>query len=240
MYKGKRVLAVVPARSGSKGIPDKNMQRVGGRTLIEWAALTLDSVALIDARLISTDSPLYAEEGARCGLAAFFLRPPEISSDHASAVDTMVHALAEAETHYQTTFDVLVIAEPTSPLRTPADISACITRLVDSDADSVVTVSPLNPKWHPDKLLVRSQDRLDYYTAKGAGIVGRQDLAGEFCWRNGACYCLKRETITAKRAIITRNTLAHVIDRVMINIDEPVELAFCDYLMRNHLLSPAE
>lgn len=240
MYKSRKILAVVPARSGSKGIPDKNLQRVGGRSLIEWAALAIAGVPYIDASVISTDAPEYAAEAARYGLAAFFLRPPELSSDHASAVDTMIHALQEAETHYQTVFDVILIIEPTSPLRTSADITASIEKLVASDADSIVTVSPLNPKWHPDKLLLRTDDRLGYYTAKGATVVGRQDLDGDFCWRNGACYGVMRDTLVNKRAIITDNTIAHLINRVLINIDEPLELAICDYLMTSQLVSAGE
>jgi CMP-N,N'-diacetyllegionaminic acid synthase len=236
MYEGRSILAVVPARSGSKGVADKNIQRVGGRSLIEWAALAVNGVPMIDARVISTDSSKYAAEGDRYGLGAFFLRPADISSDRASAVDTMLHALVQSEAHYNTTYDIIVIVEPTSPLRTADDIAACIRKLVDSDADSVVTVSPLNPKWHPDKLLLTNAGRLGYSTPKGATIVGRQDLNGEFCWRNGACYCLRRETLVTKRAIITDHSVAHMITRVMINIDEPLELAFCDFLMRSNLV----
>jgi CMP-N-acetylneuraminic acid synthetase len=115
MLQGKRVLAVVPARSGSKSVPHKNLRVLAGTSLIGWAGRTLARVPFLDARLISTDSAEYAEEGRRHGLDAPFLRPPELSYDTAGAVETLQHALRASEAHYGTTFDVVLIVE-TRPL----------------------------------------------------------------------------------------------------------------------------
>jgi len=79
MIEGKRIIAIVPARSGSKGIPNKNMRLFKGRSLIGWAGITLNQLSFIDAKVISTDSYEYAEEGRRYGLDAPFLRPPLVS-----------------------------------------------------------------------------------------------------------------------------------------------------------------
>src|SRR5688500_14347535 len=97
MIGASRVLAVVPARSGSKGIPDKNMRAVQGRSLIGWAGRCLSHLGFIDRRVISTDSPRYAEEGRRFGLDARFLRPDSLSGDRAGAVETVAHALGAVE-----------------------------------------------------------------------------------------------------------------------------------------------
>src|SRR3989304_2034118 len=122
MWQGKNILAVVPARSGSKGIPDKNMRHVKGISLIGHAGLCLQQLKWIDAKIISTDSSSYAKEGERYGLAAPFLRPAELSSDTATAVETIAHAIKEADAHYAKRFDIVLIVEPTSPLRQARDI----------------------------------------------------------------------------------------------------------------------
>ena len=101
MLNGKRILAVVPARSGSKGIPHKNLQPLQGISLIGWAGRTLQAVSFLDARVISTDSPAYAREGARYGLDAPFLRPRTLSTDRAAAIDVARHALLAEITRWE-------------------------------------------------------------------------------------------------------------------------------------------
>src|SRR5437868_944736 len=99
MLRDRRVLAVVPARSGSRGIPDKNLRELDGMSLIGRAGATLGELPFIDRRIISTDDERYAAEGRRFGLDAPFLRPAELSTDEATAVDTVLHALHEVEAH---------------------------------------------------------------------------------------------------------------------------------------------
>src|SRR5438046_493041 len=109
MLRGKSVLAVVPARSGSKGIPNKNMQLLKGVSLIGWAGKTLSRLPFIDVSVISTDSPEYAREGRRYGLEAPFLRPPHLSTDRAGAVETTQNALTETERLYKRRFDIILL-----------------------------------------------------------------------------------------------------------------------------------
>lgn len=231
MLQGKRILAVVPARSGSKGIPHKNMRRLQGVSLIGWAGKTLSQLPFLDAKVISTDSPEYAEEGRRYGLEVPFLRPDHLSTDDAGAVETVQHALVESEQHYGTTFDVILIIEPTSPLRTAEDVARATRRLVDTDADSVVAVSPLWDKAHPLKILKLENGRLRFFEEKGKDIKGRQALSGGLYWRNGVCYALTRACLMERNAIFTENTLADVITRPIVNIDEPIELQWAEFLI---------
>lgn len=226
MIRERTVLGVVPARRGSKGIPDKNMQLVQGKTLIAHAAAVLSAreCSWIDRRIISTDSSLYADEGVRNGLEAPFLRPAELSDDRAGAVETITHAVAEAERRYKAHFDIVLILEPTSPLRRPEDIVGTVELLLSTGADSVVSVSPVDSKFHPDKLLaVGPAGELSFYSRQGAGIHYRQAL-NTLYYRNGACYAVKVSALREKRAIITDNSRAFIIDRFMMNIDAPGEL----------------
>ncbi len=230
MMEGKTILAVVPARSGSKGVPHKNMRSVGGISLIGRAGICLSELPWLDAKVISTDSPEYAAEGERFGLLAPFLRPPELSSDKAGAVETVSHALLEMERRKGGIFDVILIIEPTSPLRTAADIENATRCLVMSRTDSVVTVSALPTKAHPAKVLKVADGRLRFYEERGAYIVSRQALETLY-WRNGVCYAVTRECLLCRKAIFTENTVPLVIERDVVNIDDPIEFDLAEIFL---------
>lgn len=232
MIGSQAVLAMVLARSGSRGIIDKNMRVVGGQTLIARAAKTLRCCATVDAAMLSTDSREYSEEGVRHGLDAWFLRPAELSSDGATAVDTAIHALLEAEKHYQRRFEVALIIEPTSPLRRPEDIDACVRLLVESDAGSVVAVSPVDVKFHPKKLLRIETGELRHYDAQGPAVTARQQLDTVLYFRNGVCYAVRRSVLVDDRRIFAERTVPLVIDRPIVNIDEPFELELAEFLLQ--------
>ncbi len=225
------VLAVVPARSGSQGIAHKNMSIVGGMSLIARAGEVLRDCSSIDRAIISTDSPTYQQEGAAHGLDAWFLRPRELSTSSATAVDTMVHALEMAESHYGRRFEIVLIVEPTSPLREPADVEACIALMISSGADAVVTVSRVESKFHPDKLLSVESGRLRFMNPAGAEVTARQQLRQGLYFRNGVCYALRRDPLLAGLCLFPDHTLPYVIDRPLVNIDEPFELELAEFLL---------
>jgi CMP-N,N'-diacetyllegionaminic acid synthase len=225
------VVAMVLARSGSRGIVNKNIRLVGGQSLIARAGETLRRCATVDAAMISTDAQEYSEEGVRHGLDAWFLRPAELSSDGATAVDTAIHALLEAEKHYARRFEIALIIEPTSPLRRPEDIDACVRLLVDSDAESVVSVSPVDMKFHPKKLLRIEMGALHHYDARGPEVTARQQLDTVCYYRNGVCYAMRRRVLVEDKRIFAERTVPFVIDRPIVNIDEPFELELAEFLL---------
>jgi CMP-N-acetylneuraminic acid synthetase len=228
---GKRVLAIVPARSGSKGIPNKNLSLLKGVSLIGRAGMVLEEASFVDATVLSTDSPEYAREGRKFGLQSWFLRPESLSGDTAGAVETCQHALRESEEHYHTSFEVILIVEPTSPLRSARDLERVAHLLVESGADSAISVSPLSAKAHPRKILVSKGGHLDFFHPGGAEVKGRQALSVDYFWRNGVCYALTRECLMVKEAIFTSHTVADVITRPIVNIDDPIELLWAEFLL---------
>lgn len=233
MYNGNRILAIVPARSGSKGIADKNMSKLNDISLIGWAGKCLAELEWLDGKMLSTDSEVYATEGKKFGLDVPFLRPAELSNDTASAVDTMIHAVNVAEEYYNVEFDIIVLIEPTSPLRKSVDILKSIEMMLASGADSAVTVSRLNPKYHPSKVLTVDKDKLEFYDEKGKSVIGRQSLSVLY-WRNGACYAIKKKVLFNQKRIINDNTIPVIIERTLINIDEPFELLLADFYSKNN------
>ncbi len=231
MLQGKSVLAVVPARCGSKGIPNKNMRTLQDISLIGWAGKTLSGLSFIDARVISTDSAEYAQEGQQYGLEAPFLRPKHLSGDKSGAVETIQHALLESEKHFGRQFDIVLIIEPTSPLRTAEDVAEVSKCLVETGAHSVVTVSPVPRKFHPRKILKKNEGRLVFSRKGGNQIERRQDLEEGYYWRNGICYALTRSCLMDQGVIFTRNTLGMVIDRPIVNIDSLLEVSWAEFLL---------
>ena len=149
MLSNKTVLAIVPARSKSRGLPNKNMRCLAGHSLIGLAGMVLGKLPFIDCAIISTDSTDYAREAERYGLAAPFLRPDDLSTDTATAIDVVAHALARMERADGLRYDHVLIIEPTSPLRLPSDVMATAALLVEAEADSAITVSEVPSKFHP-------------------------------------------------------------------------------------------
>jgi CMP-N-acetylneuraminic acid synthetase len=224
------VLAVVPARSGSKGIRDKNMACVGNLSLIARAGEVLSRLTWIDRRVISTDSPRYAEEARAHHLDAPFLRPQALSQDTTGALEMIVHALETCEQLDGRRYDLIILAEPTSPLRQPSDIEATVHALLTTGADTALTVSRIDTKYHPDKAFTIQAERLTFYTPAGQAVTRRQQLTPLYS-RNGLCYCFQRETLLVKKALITDNTTPVITERPVANVDEPLDLLWAEFLL---------
>jgi CMP-N-acetylneuraminic acid synthetase len=230
MIDGKSVLAVVPARSGSKGIPHKNMARVGGLSLIARAGRVLSKIPWIDRRVISTDSSRYAEEARAHGLDAPFLRPDELSGDAVGAFETLVHAIRACEETDRCSYDLLIVAEPTSPLREPGDIEQTVQRILETNADAAFTVSRVDTKCHPHKVFRISDERLSFYAQEGQNVTSRHQVDPLYA-RNGLCYCFRRETLLVKKTLISDNVVPVITDRLVANIDEPVDLLWAQFIV---------
>src|SRR5687768_16699729 len=113
MYKQKRVLAIVPARGGSKGIKLKNLRMVAGKSLVGWAGDVLRAVTLIDRRIVSTDHDQIADEARKFHLDVPFMRPEHLSGDFISDLDVLTQAVVDCEKVYQEQYDVILMIQPT-------------------------------------------------------------------------------------------------------------------------------
>jgi CMP-N-acetylneuraminic acid synthetase len=233
MIAGKRILAVVPARSGSKGIPDKNLQRLAGRTLIEQVARVLShpDCGWIDRKIISTDSPVYAEEAKRHGLEVPFLRPAELSTDTSTAVEALQHAVHALEAAGGGHFDIVLIVEPTSPLRLPEDVRRVAEAVASSQVSSALTVSRVDTKFHPLKVFRRDErEVISYYSDGGNTITRRQQLEPLY-FRNGAAYALTRALLLEEGRVFGDDAIGVLVERELVNVDEPQDLAYAQWLI---------
>lgn len=229
--RGLSVLAVVPARGGSKSIPRKNLQPLAGLSLIGHAARTLQQLEWVDVSIISTDDLEIADEGCRQGLQAPFMRPCDLASDNAKSVDMWRHALLAAEEHYGRRFDISVLLEPTSPLRKPGDVTQTVTAMLDAGSAAAATFSRTPAHYTPHKTLtIDATGRIGFYLSGQPPVTIRQEIP-PYYHRNGACYAVRRATLVESRTIIEEDCVAVIIDRPLINIDEPIELEWAEFLL---------
>lgn len=219
MLNGKRILAVVPARGGSKGVPLKNIRPLLGRPLIAHTGDAIRDAGIFDRAVVSTDSDEIAGSAVAAGIAAPFRRPAELSGDRIGDLEVLQHALLESERCDTVRYDVVAMLQPTSPLRYGWQVAETVRRLVEGGFDAVWTVSPTDLKYHPLKQLTVAVDgRMDYFDPRGAQIVARQQLSPVF-HRNGAAYAFTRECLLEQKTILGRRTGAVVLDGPLISID---------------------
>ena len=230
-YKNCTVLAVVPARGGSKSIPRKNLCKIGGVSLVARAASISGEVGWIDRKIVSTDDEEIAQEAVAHGLEAPFMRPPELADDYATSIDMWRHAWLAAEEHYAMDFDVSILLEPTSPLRRVEDIERTMAALFEGEHLAAATISCAPAHFTPHKCLTLD-DRGDigFYLEQDADYSIRQKIP-RYYFRNGICYAVKRSTLVDNRFILQEQCKGVLVHRPVVNIDEPYELELAEFLL---------
>jgi len=146
MIAGKRVIAVVPARGGSKAIKDKNISDLGGRPLLAWPIIVAKATPEIDRIIVSTDSDRIAAVGREYG-AEVYMRPEALATDTALVIDALRHLRDTLKAEGETP-DIFVLLEATAPFRTPADIQGCLQTFIDKNLDSLGTFAEAHTNPH--------------------------------------------------------------------------------------------
>lgn len=218
MRGGRRILGVVPARGGSKGVHLKNLRPVAGRPLVAIVGDLIGELGWFDRAVVSTDHDEIATVAKASGLDAPFRRPDSLSGDRIGDIDVLAHALSASEADDGSRYDVIVMLQPTSPLRTAAQVAATVDKLVEEALDAVWTVSPTDLKYHPSKQLILDDGRLGYWDPDGDKVIARQQLAPVY-HRNGAVYALTRECLLEQNTLLGRRSGAVIIEHPMVSID---------------------
>ena len=232
-FEGFNILAVIPARGGSKGVPGKNLRTLHGKSLIEHVSSMIRELPWIDQTVLSTDDPGIQQHAVSIGLDAPFLRPSELSSDHAKSIDAWIHAWLFSEKHYNKKFDLSVLLEPTSPMRLPSDVRNAVALLITSRANSVATVSKTPGHFTPHKTLeIASSGYLHPYLMNGMKYSIRQEIPSYY-HRNGICYAVTRDSLINQHNLMEKNCLPLLIERPVVNIDEEIDLKIAEFLMAN-------
>ena len=228
MYKNKKILAIIPARSGSKRLPNKNILNLAGKPLIAWTIEEAKKSKYIDKVVVSTDSEQIAEISRQYGAEIPFLRPAELAQDTTSSIDVIKYCMENLKDD----FDYLMLLQPTSPLRTYEDIDNAI-NMLDENTLAVVSVcetehSPLWINTLPDDLSMenflrpevknkRSQDLPKYYRLNGAIFLAEI----EYFYQHNDFYGPKTKALIMSKE--------HSVD-----IDTELDFMICSYILKQN------
>lgn len=223
-----RVLALVPARGGSKGFPGKNLARLGGKSLLARAIDAAKGSAFVDHVLVSSDDEAICAEGLRAGADVPFFRPAELSTDTASTASVVIHALQNAGFEP----DFLVLLQPTSPLRSSEDIDRCIRACHETGAVSAVSVvesdkSPFIMYWKS------AEGLLSPVAENPSGLTRRQDLAPAYLL-NGAVYVRRVDDFLKNPVFAPAGTIGVLMPKERsVDIDTESDLEAAAALLRS-------
>lgn len=189
-----RVLGIIPARGGSKGVPRKNIKMLCGKPLLAYTAETALASKLLTRVILSTEDVEIAEVGRSVGVDVPFVRPQELAQDTTPTMPVVIHAIKSLEAlgeHY----DAVCLLQPTNPLRSSRDIDNCIDLLEKTGADSVISVLPVPDTYNPNWVYWQSTEgRMTLSTGENEPVVRRQDLPRAF-HREGSVYVTKRDVL---------------------------------------------
>lgn len=234
MYGNKRILAVIPARGGSKRLPNKNIKELCGKPLISWSVDAGLKSKYIDKLIVSTDSDEIAKVSKKSGADVPFIRPDYLATDSASSFDVIKHSiecLGNKGEHY----DYLVLLQPTSPLRTTEDIDLAIEELFSKKANSVTSVCEVDhsPLW--SNTLPKNHS-MNNFIRKSARGKNSQEL-NTYYRINGAVYvCLIKSLLEEKSFISKSKSFAYVMDKKKsVDIDTELDFIIAETILKNHL-----
>jgi len=227
----KDVVAVIPARGGSKAIPRKNIVMVGGRPLIAWTIEAARKARSIARVIVSTDDVEIAEVARGWGAEVPFMRPAELARDDTPGIDPLVHAASWLRDQGGAP-EWVVLLQATSPLRDAADIDAAVELAAQRDADAVIAVTPM--RHHPYWCKTLTADgRLGDAIATDRPYTSRQELPPMVAIA-GALYLIKTDVLLARRSFFTERTYAYVLaEERALDIDSPWDLRLFKALVRD-------
>ncbi len=201
MINGNRVLGVIPARGGSKGVPGKNIRQVGGKPLIAWTIESGQASKIIDRVVLSSDDLEIISVAQKHNCDAPFVREPQLAEDTTPTIDVVLDALNRFPA-----YEWVVLLQPTSPLRTSQDIDRAIERCVSLNAPSCVSVclAQESPYW----MFTLNQDAHLAPLLPNQAVIRRQDLPPVYSL-NGAIYVANAEWLKRERKFLTLETVAY-------------------------------
>lgn len=221
MFRNKKILALIPARGGSRGLPGKNIRTFSGKPLISWTIMRALGSRYLDKVLVSTDDAGISQIARKYGAEVPFLRPKGLATSSAKMVDVLIHALNFLEARGRN-FDIVMLLQPTSPLRTTEDIDGAIKLLFRKNAPAIVSVCLA--EHHPLLSGVLTADaRMARFAGDAAG-KNRQELP-EYYRINGAIYLAYSSFLRRYRTFITDKTYAYKMPQAR-SIDIDTELDF--------------
>ncbi|WP_428909828.1 cytidylyltransferase domain-containing protein [Niallia sp. Krafla_26] len=221
MHKDKKILAVIPARGGSKGIPNKNIIDINGKPLIQYSIDAAKKSKYIDRIVVSTDSVKIADIAKKSGADVPMLRPPHLASDQAKTIDVLTHMVDELRKVGEV-YDYLVLLQPTQPLRQSFHIDEAVELITSRGARSLVSISLVNT--HPVLMRTKSPDGTLKNILTLNSTMRRQEFP-DYYYVNGSIYINILDDLFDSNTSLNDNELGYVMEKKYdIDIDEPIDL----------------
>lgn len=232
MIKPERILALTLARGGSKSVPKKNIRPILGVPLIAYTIAEALQSKFITRYIVSTDDEEIRQVAMRYGADAPFLRPSEYSTDTASSVAAMQHAVSWAEQEEGAKYDYVIELMCTNPMKTVVDIDAVIQKLVTTGADSVIAVHKLEDH-HPIRIKKIVDDRIVDFCLPEVPEMRRQDLKPDAYIRSGSIYALRRDYLMVDgRRYGSENSRPYILPpERSVNVDTETDFLIAEQLI---------
>ncbi len=230
MYKGKKILGVITARGGSKGIPRKNIKLLGGKPLIAYSIEAARQSKLLTDFIVSTEDEEIAEISRKWGAPVPFMRPQKLARDDTGSIEVIIHALNTMRENYGKIYDYVMILQPTSPFRLARDIDNSIKKIVDTKADSVMSMVEVID-FSPKKLKILDGDIIKPWLMEEGPLSERRQNETKVYKRNCAIYLTKVEIIK-KGDLFGKISRAYVMPpERSIDINEPLDFEWAEFLI---------
>ena len=229
MSGGPSVLGLIPARGGSKGLAGKNTRPLAGKPLIAWTIEAARGAVSLDAVVVTTDSAEIAAVAREHGAEVPFVRPAELAADDTPMLDTVLHALDTLAAEGRA-YDVVMLLQPTSPLRTSEHIDAAVGLMRERGSAAVVSVTEMehSPLWANT---LPPEGSLGNFLRPELAGTRRQDLP-VYYRLNGAIYLVETEALRSTRAFVGAHAIAYVMPaEASVDVDSALDLEFADFLL---------
>jgi len=230
MYKKHTILGLIPARGGSKGIPEKNIRKLAGKPLIAWTIEAARKSRYLDRVIVNTDSPKIAACARAYGAKTPFMRPKNLAQDSSRMIDVILHTLSWCRAH-NTIPDIIALLQPTSPLRTAEDIDRAIRLLCQKGTQAVISVCKAEypPYWTNT---LPADRRMNTFIDPRIKNANRQELP-EFYRINGAIYFAFSEYLLANKGFVGKKTFAYIMPQSRsIDIDSEIDCVTAASLLK--------
>jgi N-acylneuraminate cytidylyltransferase/CMP-N,N'-diacetyllegionaminic acid synthase len=230
VYKGNRILCVIPARGGSKGLPGKNVRQLNGKPLLAHTVFHAHCSKLIDRTIVSTDSREIARVAKKYKADVPFMRPATLAQDSSSSIDVILHALSWIEKNEKCDFDIVVLLQVTSPLRRAEDIDNAIKMLVDRNADNVFSVAQTHRNPYFNMVARDLQGRVR--RVKNGTFITRQSAPSVFDI-NGSIYVWWKKIVREKKSMFLKRTMIYEMPKERsVDIDDLFDFTVAQALLR--------
>ena len=234
MYKGKNILGLIPARGGSKGLPRKNIKPLLGKPLIAWTIEQALASKYLDKVIVSTDDKEIADISKKYGAEIPFMRPRELAEDNAKGIDVVLHAINWIkENNKQKHYDLIMLLQPTSPLRKSDDIDKAIELLFLKETQAIVSVCEVDH--HPLWANTLSEDGcMKDFIRKEIMNKNRQELP-KFYRLNGAIYLAYCNYIKEQKGFFGKKTFTYIMPRERsIDIDSEIDFKMAELIIKKY------